>query len=290
MTAPGVWLLNLDAELEVEARARYRGPLVALSKRPELATALAALIPSGDRVLSSLPSRGELSGQRAFCWSPTPSASGALKLAGAAVVRPLPIEVLRCVMNRGFSAELGLHFEAASWLLDVEAALAKVRLPSPSGRWLARRAFGFAGKARRVFAELHSADEAFVTRAATEGGVLIEPFFECSLDVGLHGFVSAAGLVLGEPVINTVGGGGVFRSSRRAEATDLSADERAAILLEATRAASALTAAGYCGPFGIDGFRYELGGRAAFQPRSEINARYSMAWALGMGSRRPDLD
>ena len=49
--------------------------------------------------------------------------------------------------------------------------------------------------------------------------------------------------------------------------------------------AQALSAAGYFGPFGIDGFRYRdaqgRGGR--LQSMGELNARFSMAWALGMG-------
>ena len=47
---------------------------------------------------------------------------------------------------------------------------------------------------------------------------------------------------------------------------------------------------GYFGPFGIDGFRYrDTDGHLRFNPRSEINARYSMGWAVGMRDKRPDL-
>jgi hypothetical protein len=55
--------------------------------------------------------------------------------------------------------------------------------------------------------------------------------------------------------------------------------------------AQALLEAGYFGPFGIDAFRWvDRAGVERFNPRCEINARYSMGWAVGMGSRRPDLD
>jgi hypothetical protein len=47
-----------------------------------------------------------------------------------------------------------------------------------------------------------------------------------------------------------------------------------------TRVAAALLQAGYFGPFGIDAFRYELGGRTKLQPRCEINARYTMGFAI----------
>lgn len=285
-----VWLFNLDAELEVEARKPYAGPLIALTKRPSLMAQLGKLVPSGDVVLSTLPARAAFANTCGYCWSPTPSAVSALKFAGVNVVFALPAVLLRQVMSRAFSAGLGLHFEAANWFSDSEQALARVRLPSPSGRWLARRAFGFAGKARRAFREAKPADEAFVVRAAREGGVLIEPFVERSLDAGLHGYLAESGVVLGEPVINLVDEGGVFRESRRASSSDLSEKERAALVLAARQSATALSAVGYSGPFGIDGFRYRLGSIEGFQPRSEINARYSMAWAIGMGERRPDLD
>jgi hypothetical protein len=55
--------------------------------------------------------------------------------------------------------------------------------------------------------------------------------------------------------------------------------------------AEALIRAGYFGPFGIDGYRWkDEHGTLRFNPRTDINARYSMGWAVGMGSRRPDLE
>jgi hypothetical protein len=47
---------------------------------------------------------------------------------------------------------------------------------------------------------------------------------------------------------------------------------------------------GYFGPFGIDGFRWRWAGRTGLRPRCEINARYTIGWAIGMGDRRPDFD
>jgi hypothetical protein len=46
----------------------------------------------------------------------------------------------------------------------------------------------------------------------------------------------------------------------------------------------ALFAAAYFGPFGVDGFVYrDHDGGLRLQPRSEINARYSMGFAIGFG-------
>ena len=47
----------------------------------------------------------------------------------------------------------------------------------------------------------------------------------------------------------------------------------------------ALAGAGYFGPFGIDAYRYrDRAGALRLQPRSEINARYSMGFAVGLGA------
>ena len=52
------------------------------------------------------------------------------------------------------------------------------------------------------------------------------------------------------------------------------------------RVAGALHAAGYFGPFGIDAYRYaDAHGRTRWNPCGELNARYTMGYALGMADR-----
>ena len=63
--------------------------------------------------------------------------------------------------------------------------------------------------------------------------------------------------------------------------SDLDAAERGALLASAERSAEALRAVAYFGPFGIDAYRYELDGRARFCALSEVNARYTMGFAVG---------
>ena len=60
--------------------------------------------------------------------------------------------------------------------------------------------------------------------------------------------------------------------------------ERRALEEEARRVAEALGKIGYFGPFNLDAFAWkgDDGGRR-FNPRCEINARYSMGWAVGLG-------
>jgi len=54
----------------------------------------------------------------------------------------------------------------------------------------------------------------------------------------------------------------------------------------------ALVRIGYFGPFGVDAYLYRRSTEDAEDPRwnlrSEINARYSMGWALGWDTR-PDV-
>ena len=54
----------------------------------------------------------------------------------------------------------------------------------------------------------------------------------------------------------------------------------------AARVAEALTHAGYFGPFGLDGYLWRTPqGALAFNPLGELNARYTMGFAVGFGSR-----
>jgi hypothetical protein len=56
------------------------------------------------------------------------------------------------------------------------------------------------------------------------------------------------------------------------------------LLEEARRVGLALAQAAYFGPFGVDAFTYrDRAGALQLQPRSEINARYTMGFAVGFG-------
>jgi hypothetical protein len=108
-------------------------------------------------------------------------------------------------------------------------------------------------------------------------------------DYGWHGFVPQRGdTTLGEPTRQTCDDSGAWRGTELA--TDLEPREAASLCASARLAAEALVAAGYFGPFGVDAYRWRDGATVRFNPRSEINARYSMGWASGMRWCRVDLD
>ncbi len=108
----------------------------------------------------------------------------------------------------------------------------------------------------------------------------------------MHGFLAASGeLAIGAPTVQRTDATGAWRASLPAAPGDLSADEERDLFTAMESTAAALREAGYFGPFGIDAFRYRDESSATrWNPRGEINARYSMGWAVGMGERRPDLE
>jgi hypothetical protein len=296
------WFLNFDADLELAASGGYTSPRGVRERQHDVAARARQLVPIGDGVInedgkvdvapSGRPLAQPLSWEgRAFC--PTPRALLAFKRAGVNAPPAPPLEVLRRVNHRAFSAELGQTLVGARFcttMSDLEATVA-----GSTTDWLLKRAFGFAGRGqqRLLAGKLDPTARAFADRALSgELGLQVEPLVERLLDVALHGFLTTDGaVVFGQPTGQTIDARGAWLSSDRLACEALSADEHRALLTEGQRASAALAAAGYFGPFGIDAFRYRgADGQTRFNPRCEINARYSMGWAIGMGERRPDLE
>jgi hypothetical protein len=315
MAAVGAWVLNFDAEDELAAAPRaYTPSRAVLSRFEALAARVFALLGPLDRVLvPALPQVGPLPAPpRAFlgrAWCPTPRAIQAFCEAGVEVPTAPPLDVLRRVNHRRFCAELGQTLPGARFVDTFDAVLETIAAPSPTGHWLLKRPFSFTGRGRRKVCRgsLCAADRSFIQtslapRGATPAkasvdprsaaaGLQVEPWVELRGDVALHGFISASGrITLGEPTVQALDATGAWRGSARAGPGDLLMDERRALIEAAHEAAVALRVAGYFGPFGVDAFRWiNAHGAMRFNPRCEINARYSMGWAIGMGDVRPDL-
>ncbi len=286
------WLFNLDAEEELAHPRTYAGPFAALEARPELREPLSALLEEGDIALLR---DGTAEGREGRAWSPTPRALQALRERGATCRESPTADVLSRVSRRSFCAALGLSLELSLFTADVGEAERHLDGPAPpSGRWLCRKELGFAGRGRLVQPAGRATKEArgFLEAACASGGALIEPWVDRLLDVSLHGFIGPDGaLTSGSPCVSTVDAGGVWRATRRALSEEVLAEELAALARALEASGAALHRAGYFGPFGIDGFRHRWapGEPARFNPRCELNARYSMGWAVGMGENRPDL-
>lgn len=280
------WLLNFDADEEL---ARPEGPRKLPTSRAlscRLLRARALLVPRGEPLLdeASVPV------DQIVTWMPTRRALALLRARGLPVPAAPAFEILRQVNSRRFSAELGAGPPGTCWMTD-EAQIAR-RLAG-EGEWLLRTAHGFAGRGRQLArGGVESNDDVlrFVRAAlARDGGLEMAPRVEIVLELAMHGFVGRDGSVtLGVPTRSHVDAQGQWRRTSLIT-SELDTNEASALASAAEHTAHALFAARYFGPFGIDAFRYRTRHGVAFCPRSEINARYTMAWGRGMSGRRVDL-
>jgi hypothetical protein len=280
-----VFYLNFEAD---DALARTRDPQPPIeAHREKLVQALAPLL-RGSRIL--LPSEARVhAGEtpRGHAWMMTDEAARKLSSAGCAPRAVPGNAVLTHVNSRAFSAALGVALPGANFvrsMADLDAAI-DARLS-----WVLRREHGFAARGRVLLENgMTDAARTWAERAFAAGeGLECAVWVKRTEDFGLHGHIDGTGFTLGEPTLQVCDKRGQWQATKRTEL--LSFAERSAFEQACTEAATALLSANYTGPFGIDGFRYtdDLG-KLRFCPRCEINARYSMGWAIGMGENRPDL-
>lgn len=271
MAARFAWVLNLDADLELAVPAYTAKASVRDAMRALVPVVASNLLDEDDVLVDETSEPGCASGLigRAFC--PTPRAVAVLERAGA-IVEPHPsVDVLRHVNSRAFCASLGQPLEGAELVVDEATAFAKI---AAGGPWRIKRLFGMSGRNQRVtgVASL-DIDRGFVRAGIAEGGVQIEPNVRIEDEYATHAMLAANGAVAIAGVTRQrCDARGAWLSS---EAFDGAADLRARLEEEALRVGRALAGEGYFGPFGVDAFTYD-GGR--LNPRSEINARYTMGF------------
>lgn len=275
------WLLNLDADDELADPRHYR-PSAAVERRiAELRDQLVRLLDPSDRVIGVDADCAQLGFALAFC--PTPSALARIAAAGLAVPPAPPLSVLARVNGRGFCAELGQTLPSARYVQSWQELEQVLTLGQPGRVWLLKRGFSFAGRERRQVrgAELDVPTLGFVRRTFAKGqGLQVEPLLPRTADFAQHGYVFRGGqAVFGAPSSQTCDARGAWRGSREVGPGELDDRERSTLQHHLEQTAEALAQAGYFGPFGIDAFRYldpVLG--AGFQPRCEVNARFSMGY------------
>ena len=276
------WLLNLDAEEELESPAAHTPSSRVRDRIDALRVHLEPLLRGGVVLAEGVRADG-LEGR---AWCPTPSAQARLARAGASLRRAPAIGVLRRVNHRRFSFELGHNLPGARFV----TTLADVLERDTSIAWLVKLPFGFAGRGRIPLpaSVLTPEVEARVARALAGGeGAQLEPLVTRREDFAMHGFLDDEGrLTPGSLTRQRIDPRGAWQGTSLT--TDAGVEAR--LRDELLRVSEALGVAGYFGPFGIDAFTWEdPGGALHLHRRSEINARYSMGWAIGMGDARPDL-
>ena len=287
MSAPRrlAWVLNLDAEDELSGRPVTTPSARALARIQEAKRSLRPLVGEGAVVLGEGCDREARGLQgRAFC--PTPSALQALARVGAVVPEAPAVSVLARVNHRAFSARLGQGLPRGVFVTRLEELEGVMASPLEGG-WLLKHPFGHVGRRRLHVSSLDPRARAFAARALRgAGGLQVEPMVERLGDFAIHGFVGRCGTMLGAPTMQECDALGAWRRSSRSH--DLTEREAQALIAEGDRVGLALRAEGYFGPFGVDGFRYLWEGEPSLCVRCEVNARYSMGWAVGMGESRPD--
>lgn len=281
MAAHIAWLLNLDADLELQDPVSYRRAKLSAERIRELAARVADLITVDDTILD-VP--GTAAGYptaiaQAFC--PTPRALARIAELGLPAPPAPPPAVLRSVNDRRFCAELGHGLGDACFALDM-MALERHLACFPAATFVIKRAFSFAGREqRRAYGGvLDSSTRGFCMRSFDHGeGVQVEPWVERLADFSRHGYLTRAGeLLMGETREQHCDAMGRFERMST-EPAGIFDDEAALLASTLATTGQALTAAGYFGPFGIDGFRYRRAdGAVSFNPRCEVNARFTMGY------------
>ena len=280
-----LWALNLDAEDELRAHRSGRHYAPGRLRIPERAfSAAAALLRPGDRVLGS-PAGEPL--ERGAAWCPTASARSALESVGARTAPAPSMDVL--VLANARETFAGLNPLPGSALAanpsELERALAKVplgRAPSipQDPAWVLRASLCSAGRVRLVVPGPSPAAEDFGRRAFASGPVHVQPFVDIVEELSLHGvLLPDGGLLFGSPVRQEARAG-TFAGATLA--TGLAPSRVAALESALVQVADRLAGIGYFGPFGVDAFVWkDSAGVQHLQAPSEVNARFSMAFALG---------
>lgn len=280
------WLANLDADQELSDPKRFRDIALPKQRLDELRARMLDLIAPGDIVIGDEHEAHHTTDTRdtsltalAFC--PTLSARQRLQRAGYAAPDAPSLDVLQRVNHRRFCAQLGQTLPNASYVDDMESLDRHLATPSPTGSYVIKRAFSFAGREQRRVRDgvLDEPTRGFCRRSFDRGeGAQVEPWFERVADYGKHGYLMRDGeLLVGATRQQHVDSLGRFESM--SATADITATDDAMLHQELERTAQALHDAGYFGPFGIDAFRYRVAdGGIALNPRCEINARFSMGF------------
>lgn len=273
------WLLNLDADRELQDPVRYQ-PVELASVRPDWRARMADLIAPEDIIIPSSDPHAASCVVQCFC--PTPSALAAVAALGLSAPDAPALSVLQRVNDRAFCAQLGQHLPCASFVRDMAALERQLATASPSGRYVIKRAFSFAGREQRRVEQgaLDASTRGFCERSFERGeGVQVEPWLARSADFSRHGYLSRTGaLAIGPTREQRCDQHGRFLGVA-VDAPNATPQETELLAAELQLTAAALHDAGYFGPFGVDAFRYHLpDGSTAFNARCEINARFTMGY------------
>ena len=296
---PVAWVLNLDAETELEVGSRYAPTRRLL----EIVTYQSGdlrgtLVGDEDVILGPEPSPDDerARGLPGLAWSPTPRALARLRAAGALPVAAAAVEVLAAVNARAFATLVREPLIEGSFEKRIaktpEETLELIARPTEGG-WLVRRPFGAAGRGRRRIAAGTPVDAelAWIVAGLRRGPLVVEPWVQVTREYTRSAWVDRAGeVVIAPPCFQETTDQGAWTGTEAAGAREVLEEDDVRLQHTIEVVGTALADAGYFGPFGIDAYRHRVPGRAGprevLNPLSEINARFTMDWAIGMGEER----
>jgi hypothetical protein len=283
------WLLNLDAELELSRLSFEYVPRRKLLQQLSLYGQGSRALLGPHDVLVDSGAAGLGSGFVGRAWCPTPSAVTRLSAAGAEPEPHPDARVLRRVNHRLFAHQAGGGLPFQNYFTErapLEELLLRAARP-----WLLKRPLAFAGRGQmRFYGPISDKQWSWLDVSLAQDGLIVEPLVTPTLEVSLHGFVWRSGhCELGRVCVQQVSERGVFRGVRLALASELQPAELVTLFEQAERVAGLLHGAGYFGPFGIDAYRYHLGDTQDFCALGEINARFTMGFAIGFPRSTAEL-
>ncbi len=276
------WVMNLDAELELESPARFTRSSRMLARLTDRGSKLVTSFVTCFGIEAALANRGLDSSWIGQAWCPTQSAHAAIAECGAASLRSPSLEVISRVNHRAFAAEIAQNLPHASFVTTMSALDEVVSQAAVHG-WLVKRPYGFAGRSRKRFLGTPTGAERTWAEASMAGyglGLQVEPFVDLELELAMHGILNESGVATMGPVfVQHCDEDGAWLSQRPLQDGDLRAEELSSFEVNAQTVAQALSVAGYFGPFSIDGFVWRcIDGKRRLQPLSDLNARYSMGF------------
>lgn len=270
------FVLNLDAEHELERGARWTAPRALQQRLDGIASTMH--LPEGAVLVR--PGQPVPAGAVARFWCPTPRAIATARAAGLAVEATAPLEVIHRVNERGFAHGLAAgELEPTLVSRSAEVIVDFVSRPGPTGRWRLKRGLGASGRGQLGVAAgaLPAPVRGWIDNSLAVGALYVEPEVAIEREVAVYGWVREGRVELTGVRGQTCDARGAFVKCGRMEPSTIGA-HATAFLEAAERTGHALRDAGYFGPFGTDGYLYRDGGVLRARTLSEINARYCMGW------------
>ncbi len=292
---PRVWVLNLDAEQELESGRGYQ-PSDRMRRIVDTQSQrLVGRLVGPDDIVLGEDDHGHdprARGLAGLAWSPTPWALARLTAAGATPAQTTPVEVLRAVNARPFAADVRTPLVDSSFekhpAMTLEQCLERLAQPAPHG-WLVRRTFGAAGRGRRRIraGRPDDAERSWLVASLRRGPLILEPWVHITREYTRSAWIAPTGEVdLSRPCFQATTTDGAWTETVHAARGEVTSSDDDRLQQAVLRTGEALHAAGYSGPFGIDAFRHRVPGSRVevLNPMSEINARFTMDWAMAMSS------